>query len=220
MPSTINASTTSTTGLVQTADASGILQLQSDGTTGLTVNANANVTVNTNLFVSGSSVQPLVSGTAQNTTSGTAIDFTGIPSWVKRITLMLSGVSTSAASNWLVQLGTASGIENTGYLGAGTFAGGAAPGSVQGSSYTAGFGLLIGGTGLHVMHGTIILSQLSSSANTWTCSGQLGGTSDGANYIYSTAGAKSLSGVLTQVRLTTVSGTPTFDAGTVNILYE
>ena len=37
MASIINASTTSTSGLVQTADASGVLQLQSNGVTGLTV---------------------------------------------------------------------------------------------------------------------------------------------------------------------------------------
>ena len=87
MASTINASTTSTTGLVYTADGTGILQLQSDGTTGLTVGAGGNVTVNTNLFVSGSDVEPLVLGTAQATTSGTVINFTGIPtcsSWCKR----------------------------------------------------------------------------------------------------------------------------------------
>jgi len=45
MASIINASTTSTSGLVQTADASGILQLQSNGTTGLTVGSSGNVTV-------------------------------------------------------------------------------------------------------------------------------------------------------------------------------
>lgn len=215
MPSTINASTTSTSGLVQTADASGILQLQSDGVTGLTVNANSNVTVNTNLFVSGSSVQPLVLGTAQASTSGTNIDFTGIPTWVKRITLMFSGVSTNGTSNWLIQLGTASEIENTGYLGVGAYLGTGA----TGANYTTGFGLLIGGA-THVMHGMIMISQLSSSANTWTCSGQLGGTGGGAGYIYSTAGAKSLAAVLDRVRITTVNGTDAFDAGSINILYE
>lgn len=44
MASIINASTTSTSGLVQTADASGVLQLQSNGVTGLTVGAGGVIT--------------------------------------------------------------------------------------------------------------------------------------------------------------------------------
>lgn len=210
----INASVTNT-GLISSGDATGILQLQSNGTTGLTVNANANVTVNTNLFVSGAEVEPLVQGTAQNTTSGTSIDFTGIPNWVKRITVMFSGVSTNGTSNWLIQLGTASGIENTGYLGVGTWVGS----TVTGSNYTAGFGLPIGGA-THVLHGMFMISQLSSSTNTWTCSGSLGGTGGAAGFIYSTAGAKSLTTTLDRVRITTANGTDTFDAGSINILYE
>jgi hypothetical protein len=43
MASIINASITSTTGLVQTADASGILQLQSNGVTGLNINTGGKV---------------------------------------------------------------------------------------------------------------------------------------------------------------------------------
>lgn len=174
-----------------------------------------NVTATGTLASSAGTTYPLVSGTAQATTSGTSIDFTGIPSWAKRITLMFSGVSTNGTSNWLIQLGTASGIENTGYLGVGAYLGTGA----TGANYTTGFGLLIGGA-THVMHGMIMISQLSSSANIWTCSGQLGGTGGGAGYIYSTAGAKSLAAVLDRVRITTVNGTDTFDAGSVNILYE
>jgi len=34
------------------------------------------------------------------------------------------------------------------------------------------------------------------------------------------AGTKTISGVLDRIRLTTVNGTDTFDAGSVNILYE
>ena len=181
----------------------------------LTVTGNVIVSGNSDLFVSGSQVEPLVLGTAQASTSGTSIDFTGIPSWVKRITIMYSGVSTSGTSNWLVQLGDSDGVENTGYLGVGTFLGA----TVAGSNYTAGFGFSVGGAG-HVLHGTVVLTLLSSSAYTWTCAGSLGGTGGAAGYIYSTTGAKSLTGTLDRVRLTTVNGTDTFDAGSVNILYE
>ena len=95
----------------------------------LTVTGNVIVSGNSDLFVSGSQVEPLVLGTAQASTSGASIDFTSIPSWVKRITVMFSGVSTNGSSNWLVQLGTASGVENTGYLGVGTFLGATVAGS-------------------------------------------------------------------------------------------
>jgi hypothetical protein len=128
---------------------------------------------------------------------------------------MYSGVSTSGTSNWLVQLGDSGGIENTGYLGAGTFLGA----TVSGTNYTAGFGFPIAGAG-HILHGSVVLTLLSSSTNSWTCMGSLGGTGTAAGFIYSTAGAKSLSGTLDRVRLTTVNGTDTFDAGSVNILYE
>ena len=80
MASTINASTTSTSGLIQTADASGVLQLQSNGVTGLTVNANASVTVG-NIAVGNRFTMPnqpaFLAGINSNTdatvTSGTAI---------------------------------------------------------------------------------------------------------------------------------------------------
>ena len=50
----------------------------------------------------------LTSGTAVASTSGTSIDFTGLPSWVKRITVIFNGVSLSGSSNLLIQLGTGS----------------------------------------------------------------------------------------------------------------
>jgi hypothetical protein len=186
-----------------------------------TIESSGNLSVTGNFTTTGTitsstgTTYPLVLGTAQATTSGTSIDFTDIPSWVKRITIMYSGVSTSGTSNWLIQLGDSGGVENTGYLGVGTFLGA----TTSGTNYTAGFGLPIGGA-THVLHGTVVLTLLSGSTNTWTAMGNLGGTGGAAGYIYSTGGAKSLSGTLDRVRLTTVNGTDTFDAGSVNILYE
>jgi len=58
--------------------------------------------------------RPLTLGTAVNTTSGTSIDLTSIPSWVKRITVMLNGVSTNGASIPQIQLGAGS-VDTTGY---------------------------------------------------------------------------------------------------------
>jgi len=97
---------------------------------------------------------PLVSGTAQASTSGTSIDFTGIPSWVKRITVMFSGVSTNGTSEVTLQLGTSSGFVTSGYLGVAlTVTTGGTTGT---TSLTSGFLVRMGttaGTAAAVRHG-------------------------------------------------------------------
>ena len=157
----------------------------------------------------------LVSGTAVASTSGTSIDFTGIPSWVKRITVMFSGVSLSGTSSYLVQLGDSGGIEATGYLGAGTLLRDATAVAVV--SYTTGFG--VGSLSAnYVMHGAMVISLIDSSANSWASSSNFANSNTAV--ILGGAGTKSLSGTLDRVRITTVNGTDTFDAGTINIIYE
>ena len=157
--------------------------------------------------------QPLTLGTAQASTSGTSIDFTSIPSWVKRITVMFKAVSTNGGSNWLVRLGTSSGIVSTGYLGSCAYVGPA----TGGANSTTGFILQVGG-GAQVMHGTMILCLQESSSNSWVQSATLGDSSQA--YVFLSGGSLSLASVLTQLRITTVSGTDAFDAGSINILYE
>jgi hypothetical protein len=153
----------------------------------------------------------MVLATAQNTTSGTSIDFTGIPSWVKRVTVMFSGVSTNGASNWLVQIGSSSGIESTNYLGSGTLFDSA----VASTLFTSGYGIRSSGSST-VLNGSIALTLLGS--NTWTAAGLLGSSNISGSY--ATSGVKGLSGALDRLRLTTVNGTDTFDAGSVNLLLE
>lgn len=150
----------------------------------------------------------LISGTALSSSSGTTIDFTGIPSWVKRITVMFNGVSTSGASVIQIQLGDSGGIETTGYLG------GANTSSVFAASSTGA--VLVGNSlATRVAYGIIQITNLSG--NTWTIGGSLGFSEP----ITSSCGSsKTLSDVLTQIRITTVNGTDTFDAGTINIMYE
>jgi hypothetical protein len=156
----------------------------------------------------------MVLATAQNTTSGTSIDFTGIPSWVKRVTVMFSGVSTNGMSSYLIQLGAGS-IENTGYISSsGAIINTPSFGS---SAQTAGF--LITGTGVDaagLYSGSATITLLG--ANTWTLQSCLGSALVARTYF--SAGSKALSGTLDRVRITTVNGTDTFDAGSINILYE
>lgn len=157
----------------------------------------------------------LVSGTAVASTSGTSIDFTSIPSWVKRITVMFQGVSTNGSSSIQVQLGTGSTPTYTtsGYLGASS----ALTGST-GSQENNGTGLRVVANIIssNVFHGSVSISN--QTGNTWVLSGVLG-QSDTTRINWA-GGSIALAAVLTAVRITTVNGTDAFDAGSINILYE
>jgi len=167
----------------------------------LTLDGNTGVQNNSGAFVA---------GTAVASTSGTSIDFTGIPSWVKRITINFSGVSTNGTSNYLIQLGDSGGIETTGYLGAANDIGNALY-----TNFTNGFGV-ISTLAANVWHGSIVISLIGS--NNWAASCVFAKSNNsGASY---GGFSKTLSDVLTQVRITTANGTDTFDAGSINILYE
>jgi hypothetical protein len=158
----------------------------------------------------------IVSGTAVASTSGTSIDFTGIPSWVKRITVMFVGVSTNGGSEYLIRIGTSGGVETTGYAGVGVYIGTA---GLATTSFTNGFDISNGNSAATtVFSGSAILNLQNASTNTWTCVGQYGQTDSNKGSL--TMGSKSLSGTLDRVRITTVNGTDTFDAGSINILYE
>jgi hypothetical protein len=158
-------------------------------------------------------LQRIVQGTAVASTSGTSIDFTSIPSWVKKITVMLNGVSTSGTSIPLIQLGDSGGIEITGYS---AVAGAAASAGTWGTS-TAGFpvGASSISTAANLLYGSMIFTTLGSNA--WVGQGSFYASS---GYSMSASGAKSTSATLDRVRITTVNGTDTFDAGTINIIYE
>lgn len=144
--------------------------------------------------------------------SGTSIDFTSIPSWVTKIGFNLSGVSTNGSSIVQIQLGDAGGIETSSYLGQVS-----TTGSADTSSYTSGFLIQAIGNAAHVRYGIFSLSLIDSAANLWACSFSIGNTAGTVNV---GGGSKALSATLDRIRLTTVNGTDTFDAGTVNIIFE
>ena len=151
--------------------------------------------------------------TAQNTTSGTSIDFLNIPSWAKKITVILNQVSTNGTSNKQIQLGTSSGVETTGYI---ANSGNSQNGSTTFlSSFTSGVGIN-SGSASEVLSGHITLSTIGS--NVWIASGILSSTSPLVIWYFSSS--KTLSGTLDRVRITTVNGTDAFDNGSVNILIE
>ena len=187
----------------------GTLVLQT-GAAGAKVNAVSYAADGTPTFLKSG----LVLGTAQNTTSGTSIDFTGIPSWVKRITVNLNGVSTNSTSPVQLQIGSGS-VSTTGYLSNLTSITNAASPAV--TNVTSGFVIGDAGTvATTTLAGTFTLTLLSSNA--WVCNAWVAHTNTAR--LYGAQGAITLGGALDRIRLTTVNGTDTFDAGSVNILYE
>jgi len=150
-------------------------------------------------------------GTAVATTSGTSIDFTGIPAGVKRITVMFKGVSTNSTSNLLVQLGDSGGVETSSYAGSVTIV----TTGVNALNFSTGLLLTQQRTASYSDQGIMTILLMDSATDTWVSSSSVGhvgvaGTQQGS-------GSKALSATLDRIRLTTVNGTSTFDAGSVNI---
>lgn len=138
--------------------------------------------------------------------SGTAIDFTGIPSWARRVTVMFSGTSLSGTSAYLVQIGAET-LVTSGYSSA----------SGVGTTFlgsTTGF-VIFENIAARTLNGTMTLVNIS--ANTWVASHAAGCST--AEY-RAGGGTVSLGGTLARLRITTVKGTDTFDAGTINIMWE
>ena len=156
-------------------------------------------------------VSVINSGTAVASTSGTSIDFTGIPSFAKRITVMFNGVSTNGTSSLLIQGGNSGGIVSTGYVSTGIQINSTS--GTNGTSSTAGF-VLFSNSATSLQSGHLVLTNVSGSV--WVSSHM---AKTGTTIIASGGGDGSISS-LDRVRITTVNGTDTFDAGSINILYE
>jgi hypothetical protein len=207
---TLNATTLTATGVTTPLPLKGT----TSGTVSLAVPAVAGT--NTITLPSGSgtaAVQGLstniVSGTAVATTSGTAIDFTGIPSWAKRITVMFNAVSTSGTSNLQIQIGSGS-LTTSGYVS------NCHTGNANNSgTITSGFILTALNTAAIGYYGFATINLLAS--NIYVESHSIGGSGD---YSAFGGGGVTLGGALDRVRITTINGSDTFDAGSINILYE
>ena len=155
----------------------------------------------------------ITTGTAVATTSGVAADFTGIPVGTKRITVALNGVSTNGSSVLLVQLGTGGAPTTTGYN---SFGEGMSGASMTAYQFTTGFAITEAYSAGRTFYGQLIFTHMGS--NIWAMSGagcQIGLANGGSTC----GGAVTLAGALNFLRLTSVSA-DTFDAGSVNILYE
>lgn len=148
---------------------------------------------------------------ASTTITVLGVDFYNIPSWAKRITIILNAVSMSGTAYPLVQIGSGS-ITTTGYVGSVS----TAAATVASISPTNGFGCANSVAATHNLNGTLTLVNVSG--NIWVASGVIATSANSATHI--TGGMLTLAGVLDRLRFTTSNGTDTFDAGSVNIMYE
>ena len=166
----------------------------------------------TGAVVSSMASSVITSGTAVASTSGTSIDFTNIPSWVKRITLLFNEVSVSGANNpYLIRVGNSSGISSSGYISTSNHFN--AANGTGGSSNTTGF-LLYENNQSSNVSGKVSLDL--SSGNLWVYSAVF---KNSTALVGIGAGSTNITS-LDRVRITTVNGTDTFDTGSINILYE
>lgn len=159
----------------------------------------------------------LTAMTQQSATSATVVDFSSIPSWVKRITISINGLSVTtggvANSSIIVQIGYSGGLlTSSSYLGATTALGAGA----TTTNYSTGFMIETAPTAARIFQGTMVLTNITG--NGW-CESHAVGTSDSAR-AHVGGGYASLSGTLDRLRITTQGGTDVFDAGTINVMYE
>lgn len=220
-------------GLAVTSDATGALNILTGsgaGTAAILIDSSQNVTMAADVAVTGDLAVTgnttitgtlsatggvtgsLTSATAQASTSGTSIDFTSIPAGVKRITVMFNVVSTNGTSNLQLQIGSGS-VTTTGYVSGFAYINGT---SVNSGTATTGIGHIITVSAATNYNASFVLVNITG--NTWVCTGVYGATTSG--YGGTTQGSIALGGVLDRVRCTTINGTDTFDAGTINIIYE
>lgn len=183
----------------------------SSGSNNIVLAADGSTTIPT---LSATTITGAITSRSSQVVAGTSVDFTGIPSFVKRITVMFDGVSTSGTSNIQVQLGDSGGVETSGYRGSSMIT---ASSALQTLAMTTGILVYDNGlTAADLSNGVITILNITS--NTWVFQGNV--ALSNTNETRLLAGAKTLSDTLDRIRITTVNGTDTFDAGTVNIMYE
>lgn len=152
----------------------------------------------------------------QASTSGTSIDFTGMPSGVRRITIMGRGVSTNGTSPIMIQLIDAGGPENTGYTGGilEVVAAGAA-----GTNNSTGFLIHTAAEAAATYDFTVVLNLESPASFRWLATVNNNKAATEPRNAFG-GGAKALSAELTGVRITMANGTDAFDLGGISASYE
>ncbi len=148
----------------------------------------------------------------QPSTSGTSVNFTGISSSAKRITIMFEEVSTNGSDDLLIQIGDSGGLETAGYVST-TAQIDVSPIIV---SSTSGF-VVSKGTAAAAVSGHMVLTNISDGDGlTWVSSHS---TREDGTRVSCGGGTKTLSARLDRLSLVP-TGADTFDNGSINILVE
>jgi hypothetical protein len=151
--------------------------------------------------------------------SGTEKDFTGIPSWATKVTLLLTGVSTNGASNLRIRvLDTVTPVNTTGYNGSAF--GLTASSGFSSLQFSAGFDMPDNSSATNVRVAAITLSKLADGGNTWVLSGTFGSSDTTRSGVMT--GWITLSAPFDGIRVTTVNGTDAFDSASSKaiVFYE
>jgi hypothetical protein len=227
---TANTALTNANAAVVTANAASVTATNAETTAnGIAATANAALPLAGGTMtgvITYATAQPrLVVGTAVNSTSGTSVNFTSIPSWVKRISVNLVNISTNGTSAEIIRIGTSSGYATSGYVATTSFIVGTTSGA---NSSLDGFNLMgqNASTTSNLLSGRVVIDVVGAFGGLtyWACSGvisrvdSLGGTT--TYFQKFVAGQVGLSSTLDRIQLTTITGTASFDGGLVNIIYE
>jgi hypothetical protein len=203
------------------ADSSNWVALQAPATvaTNLTLTAPAaDGSADQSLVTNGSGVlsfasrSRLVRGSSVNA-SGVSISFTSLPNWIKKITTMINGVSTNGTADILIRLSTGGVFASSGYVSNMQVVQGGVASS--GVNNTVGFVISQGASSV-ITTGTY--EFVNNDGNGWIGTGVFA-------YEHAVVGAYgggrvTLGGVLDGILIVTANGSDTFDAGSVNIIYE
>lgn len=143
------------------------------------------------------------------TASGVNVDFlSAIPSWAKRVTVMVNGLTSGSAMSPVIRIGSGGAVVATGYA---SSAGAIATGTGAAQDTTGFLQIQTAATGL-----SFVSTLVNQTGNLWMATG-IG--SYGTNSTVMTFGSITLSGVLDSLRITTLTGV-TFTGGTINIMWE
>ena len=144
--------------------------------------------------------------------SGNNVDIsTAIPAGVRRVTVLLSGISNNGTGVIGFQLGDSGGYESTGYAGSVTNNSGSTLSEALSTSFA--LNVTAAQAAVSVYNGKAVFENISG--NEWQCTMLTAKTDSAATQ--TCVGNKTLSSTLTSIRLNSSS---TFDAGSASISWE
>ncbi len=150
--------------------------------------------------------------------TGTSLDFTGIPSWAKRVNVMVINARTDGTNSLIIQVGDSGGIETSGY--AGTVHRITSFTSFVGTQLSAGFTFDLNPVAGDPVSGMIMIQLANPTTHTWVAHG-LTGTTVASFKTTMCAGHTALTGgPLDRIRITSTPAGDTWAAGVAVISYE